>query len=166
MPEFDGADRQLVLEPDRCIGCLSCAAACFLGHLDTPALRYEDLDRSAGMPMVCRHCEEAPCKLACPVEAMYEDDSGAVLRSFILCTGCRSCTLACPFGVLGSEITRRQVAKCDLCVDRLDRDADALPRCVSVCPSGALKFMDLEEELLEEGYVLVGGRVVSASHRV
>jgi len=163
MPQAGGVNKQLVLEPERCIGCKSCAAACFLGHLDTPALRYEQVEKSSAMPMVCRHCEEAPCVAACPREAMYRDAEGIVRRSNFLCTGCRSCVLACPFGVLDNEITARQVAKCDLCADRMGQDPAKAPRCVSVCPSGALKFMELEEELPEKGYVLVSGRVVSPS---
>jgi len=163
MPEVSGANKQLVLEPGRCIGCKSCAAACFYGHLDTLALRYEEIEQSTAMPMVCRHCEEAPCVSACPREAMYKDEAGIVRRSAVRCTGCRSCVLACPFGVLDNEITRRQVAKCDLCVDRTGQEPPLLPRCVSICPSGALKLMELEEEVPQQGYVLVSGRVISSS---
>jgi Fe-S-cluster-containing dehydrogenase component len=95
---------------------------------------------------------------------MYKDEDGVVRRSAVRCTGCRSCALACPFGVLDEEVTRGQIAKCDLCVDRTEReDSPLLPRCVSVCPSGALQFMDLAEEVEEEGYVVLSGRVISSS---
>ncbi len=163
MPRVGGVDKQIVMQPDRCIGCASCAAACYYGHLDTPVLGYEAVECSSAMPMVCRHCEEAPCVAACPREAMYRDDAGIVRRSNLRCTGCLSCVLACPFGVLDQEFTRGQVAKCDLCADRCTQDRAKLPRCVSVCPSGALKLLELEEELPREGYVLLSGRVVSSA---
>lgn len=46
----------------------------------------------------CRHCEDAPCVLACPWDALKKvgDD---LKRSNFLCTGCRSCLIGCPFGV-------------------------------------------------------------------
>ncbi len=165
MPTVDSENKQLIIEPDRCIGCNSCAAACYFGHLDTPALRYEEVEISSAMPMVCRHCEDAPCVAACPREAMYKDQDGIVRRSAVRCTGCQCCVLACPFGVLDRELTRRQVAKCDLCVDRLSRDPSLVPRCVSVCPSGTLKFMNIDKEVPEKNFVLESGRVVSSLHK-
>ena len=161
MAEVETVEKQLVLDTERCIGCKSCAAACFYGHVATPNLRYDDTERGTAMPAVCRQCEEAPCVASCPNEAMYVDEAGIVRRGTLRCTGCRSCTLACPFGVIDSEITRRQVAKCDLCADRTPQGL--LPRCVAVCPSGALKFLDIAEEAPAAGYVLVSGRTLHRS---
>ena len=81
MAELTTVDKQLILDADRCIGCKSCAAACFFGHTEFPALRYEGAAGSDAMPAVCRQCEEAPCVAACPADAMYVDDAGIVRRS-------------------------------------------------------------------------------------
>ena len=175
-------ERQLLFDPGRCIGCKSCASACYLGHVEVPGLYYEDMKGSAAMPAICRQCEEAPCVAACPNDAMYEDECGIVRRSPVRCTGCRCCALGCPFGVIDQEIVRRQVGKCDLCADRTGSSrgftprgthvsactearrsapTNGLPRCVGICPSGALKFAKLDEELARAGYVLLSGRTVS-----
>jgi len=153
--------RKLVLDTARCIGCKSCAAACFYGHVDTPALHYEEAADSVAMPAVCRQCKEAPCVEACPNEAMYVDEAGIVRRSRVRCTGCRSCALACPFGVINAETIRMQVAKCDLCADRTPEGM--LPRCVAVCPSEALRFLELVEGAPQAGYTLVSGRTLHRS---
>ena len=157
---------QLLLDAGRCIGCNSCAAACYLGHEDTPGLWQEDVELSTAMPAICRQCKEAPCMAACPNDAIYEDQSGIVRRSPVRCTGCRTCMLACPFGVIGQDIVRREVGKCDLCADRTPDGR--LPRCVAVCPSGALRFLPItveqdRERLKEEGYVLLSGRTITPS---
>ncbi len=155
-------ERELVLDTERCIGCKSCAAACFYGHVDTPALRYEEVAGGTAMPAICRQCKEAPCVEACPNEAMYVDEAGIVRRSFFLCTGCRSCALACPFGVIDLEMVRGQSAKCDLCADRTPEGLQ--PRCVAVCPSGALQFLELAEGVPQAGYTLLSGRTLHRSH--
>lgn len=161
MAEVKAVDKQLVLDTERCIGCKSCAAACFYGHLEFPALRYEEAAGSAAMPAICRQCEEAPCVAACPNEAMYVDEAGIVRRSPVLCTGCRSCILACPFGIIDTEMTRNEVAKCDLCADRTPQGL--LPRCVAVCPSRALKFLEIVEGVPAAGYTLLSGRTLHGS---
>jgi Fe-S-cluster-containing dehydrogenase component len=158
MAEVKTVEKQLILDTDRCIGCKSCAAACFWSHTEFPALRFDEAESSGAMPAVCRQCEEAPCVAACPADAMYVDEAGIVRRSPVRCTGCRSCALACPFGVIEMETTRHEVAKCDLCADRTPRGL--LPRCVAVCPSGALKFMEIAEGVPAAGYTLLSGRTL------
>ncbi|MCK4375933.1 MAG: 4Fe-4S dicluster domain-containing protein [Candidatus Brocadiae bacterium] len=158
MAEATTVDKQLVVDTARCIGCMSCAAACFYGHLEFPGLRYEEAGASTAMPAVCRQCEEAPCVEACPADAMYVDEAGIVRRSPVRCTGCRSCALACPFGVIDMETIRSEVAKCDLCADRTPRGL--MPRCVAVCPSGALKFLEIAEGVPAAGYTLLSGRTL------
>ncbi len=161
MADVKTVQEQLVLDTKRCIGCKSCAAACFYGHVEFPALRYEETPGSAALPAICRQCEDAPCVAVCPNEAMYVDEAGIVRRSPVRCTGCQSCMLACPFGVIDTEITMNEVAKCDLCADRTPQGL--LPRCVAVCPSGALKFLEIAEGVPKAGYVLVSGRTLHGS---
>ena len=117
MAQAAAVDRQVLLDPSRCIGCRSCAAACFLGHVEAPGLFFEDAWGSGAMPMVCRQCEDAPCVAACPNEAMYEDERGIVRRSPVRCSGCRCCFLACPFGVI-DDVVKHQVGSrpCAFCV--------------------------------------------------
>jgi hydrogenase-4 component A len=51
------------------------------------------------MPVQCRQCEDAPCKLVCPVKAIvFKNDS--IQLNETLCIGCKMCGLACPFGVI------------------------------------------------------------------
>lgn len=56
----------------------------------------------------CRHCEDAPCVLACPQDALKKVDRASggeeLRRSNFLCTGCRSCLIGCPFGVNIDEL--------------------------------------------------------------
>ena len=97
--------------------------------------------------------------LACPRDALYRDESGIVRRSELLCVGCRSCALACPFGVISDEFVRHVSPKCDLCVDRVRQGKE--PRCVAACASGALSFGELAEPR-GEGRT-IGGRILSHS---
>lgn len=90
--------------------------------------------------MQCRHCQEAPCVLACLAGAMgRERESGRVTHDPSRCVGCWTCIVVCPFGAIrrkgdGSGV----VSKCDLCPDL------AVPACVEHCPNGALVVVDLE----------------------
>ncbi len=168
-PPTDIAAR-VVVDLDRCIECRSCAAACYYGHANMPAVGFAG-GGWALLPLICRQCKSAACVEACPVEAMVRDDRGVVRRASFRCIGCGSCARACPFGVISTElagepaacrspdrITGRRVGKCDLCEDRLGDDPDAVPRCVAACPSGALRFLDEHEG---DELCLIGGRTLA-----
>jgi Fe-S-cluster-containing dehydrogenase component len=87
---------------------------------------------------------------------MVRDARGVVSRALFACRGCGSCARACPFGVLDAAMVRHQVAKCDLCDDRVA--GGDVPRCVAVCPTGALRFAT-PLQIEAEGLAVLGGRV-------
>lgn len=149
-------EKRVVLDLDRCIECKSCMAACFYGHEEMAGVQFVDIG-PALLPVVCRQCADPACVEVCPAEAMIRNDQGVVARGIFRCRGCGSCVRACPFGVLSLEMVGHQVAKCDLCQDRIERGLE--PRCVAVCPTGALRFATTEE-IEAEGLTVLGGRVV------
>lgn len=147
------------IDMDRCIECKSCFAACYYGHHRQPIVNYASIG-SVTLPIICRQCDEPTCVEACPYEALYRNDQGIVKRSLALCRGCGSCVPACPFGTIPSEMYRHQVPKCDLCEDWVLQELP--PRCVSSCPGGALQFLEItENELEQQGQFAVSGRTLS-----
>ena len=162
--------QRVLINLDRCIECQSCAAACYYTHANAPAVGFARAG-AALLPLICRQCKAASCVEACPADAMVRDEAGVVYRRLFRCTGCGSCSSACPFGVLSSRmagvpsgfrsadrLNGRQVGKCDLCVDRVeDTDDPGVPRCVAACPSGALQFSD-EHHPEEVKLSVLGGR--------
>ena len=149
------AEKRVILNMDRCVGCRSCSAVCFYSHQGVPSISYGVI-REGTLPVVCRQCEEPACVEACPTGALRREESGVVRRSRFLCIGCKSCVYACPFGVIASDLTQHQTAKCDLCEERVVGGGE--PRCVSACPSGALRF-ESAESLEKNGVLLLRGRI-------
>jgi len=141
----------------RCLGCRSCELACALEHSESKTLREAvresprpqrrvTVERAGagGLPLQCRHCEDAPCIAVCPTDAMHRaEEGGPVAIEADRCIGCRMCILVCPFGVVSLRRDGRAVVKCDQCIERTQ--AGQKPACVAACPTGALVFTTAEE---------------------
>jgi len=137
--------KRLALRLDYCIGCRACEAACRSRFKGEARIRYGETATTALLPMACRHCTDPLCAAACPFEVIRRDEAtGVVFQSSFHCVGCRSCALACPFGVIDTNLRRRISQKCSLCDDRPEG-----PRCAATCPTGALQFVE-ESELPEK----------------
>lgn len=82
--------------------------------------------------IICRQCARAPCAEQCKVGAIKRDDrTGAWIIDSNKCIECGVCVEACPFGIIA--LSDDNVAfKCDLCCGD--------PKCVSWCPTTALKY--------------------------
>jgi len=149
----------IVVNEERCLGCKSCVIECAVAHSHAKdlveALRageplqarvHVEPFKDFGMPLQCRHCEDAPCLAICPTEAIHRPvENGPVLIDAERCIGCKFCVVVCPFGVIDLSKDGKATVKCDLCIERTEVGEE--PACVAACPTGALEFCDLDEWL-------------------
>jgi molybdopterin-containing oxidoreductase family iron-sulfur binding subunit len=109
----------MAIDIDRCTGCEACVVAC-RGENNVPVdgadatalgrvnewLRVERLIegtfprvRMYFKPVLCVHCDDAPCVKVCPVSATYESEDGLNAQIHPRCIGTRACAQACPYTV-------------------------------------------------------------------
>ncbi|MCJ7445074.1 MAG: 4Fe-4S binding protein [Methanotrichaceae archaeon] len=124
--------KEIFIHLDRCMGCKSCEVACAVEHsrsknlfsamVETPVPRkrlYVENPEGVRMPMVCRHCDDAPCVLVCRTGATKKDAiCGIVTKEEENCIGCRMCAMVCPYGMVGRHKEVKVAVKCDLCLDK------------------------------------------------
>ena len=103
------AQKTLVIDLDRCIGCHACEVACKqengvpLGVYYNKVLSIGPLGKFPDikqyfLPSVCQVCKDAPCLKVCPTGATYRTEDGQILVNKEKCIGCKMCLAACPYG--------------------------------------------------------------------
>lgn len=156
--EHDGYRWAMTVDLDRCIGCGACAAACYAeNNVGTVGIermlegremswlaiqRYMDDDhpeRVIFLPMLCQHCDNAPCESVCPVYAPHHSKEGLNNQIYNRCIGTRFCSQNCPYKVrrfnwfswqwpeplnlqLNPDVTVRGkgvMEKCSFCIQRI-----------------------------------------------
>jgi len=163
----------LLIDVNKCSsGCDECVSACSrengwqdTGHpkTDPQWIRKVDLmdettGREVSLPVMCQHCETAPCVDVCPTNASFKRADGIVLVDKHACIGCRYCMMACPYKArsfvhepLSDQKSwaprgKGTVESCTLCVHRIDEGGT--PACVEACGktgNGAMMFGDLND---------------------
>lgn len=99
----------------------------------------------AYLPKPCMHCDDAPCIAAAKDGAVYKRDDGIVLIDPEKAKGQKAIVKACPYGAIWWNEEVQVPQKCTFCAHLLDSGWKA-PRCVQVCPTGALSFLYLEDQ--------------------
>jgi len=99
--------------------------------------------------LICRRCEAAPCIEACPQGALEKvptenNDAGILKRANMLCTGCGTCAIACPFGTIYTDLIPYPSSVCDLSKGRLKKGEK--PLCVTTCKDASIDYREVDVE--------------------
>ena len=142
-----------VIDNRTCIGCHACTVACKSEH-DVPigvnrthvkyieTGTYPDSSREFSVHR-CNHCEDSPCTVICPTNALFKRDDGIVDFDSDRCIGCKSCMQACPYDALYIDPNNGTAAKCNYCAHRIEHSYE--PACVIVCPTESITSGDLDD---------------------
>jgi Fe-S-cluster-containing dehydrogenase component len=110
---------------------------------------FDSLLEMIRFALICRKCYLAPCITACPRKALEkvqtkDGDAGILKRANMLCTGCGTCAMACPFGTIYPDLIPFPSSICDVCKDRL-APAEK-PLCVRTSQNGSIDYREVKVE--------------------
>ena len=166
--KFDGYHWGMVVDQNKCTGCNNCVVSCIAENniavvgkeevKNRRILHWMRIDRYFSeqpenprvfhQPVMCQHCDNAPCENVCPVSATMHSNEGLNQVAYVRCIGTKYCINNCPYRVrrfnwykymnndkfdfnqnsdlsrlqLNPDVTVRErgvVEKCTLCVQRI-----------------------------------------------
>lgn len=155
--------KTLLINAGKCIDCRNCQTACkdeFCDNdwrpLAAPQgprqywIRIQNTEVGDGervrmqrVPLVCQQCADAPCLKAAKDGGAYRREDGIVIFDPEASRGQRAMMEACPYGAVYWNEALDIPQKCTLCAHLLD--AGRQPRCVTACPTDALRFVDSDD---------------------
>lgn len=106
----------MLIDLDVCTGCSSCVVACrvenniplvgkneILKNRDIDWMKIERYELDNGqilhLPLMCQHCDNAPCESVCPVLATTHSSDGLNQMVYNRCVGTRYCAVNCVYNV-------------------------------------------------------------------